>query len=285
MIARSASFALLFALPCLVLAPLVAGCSSTDESPAEGAEQDVNGGAAIEFRSGFETKVSGALEAGQPVRVAYALDRLPQCRGGLPGGKPGWNIAGYYAENGGEAHAFEVTKVSTDDKSGRVAADATIKPSQGGDLAIWFQVTNRWGCSEFDSQFGQNFHFEVKGTKPSPEVSGEIAFGKEGEPKVTGTLKGGAKVKITYDQERLDGCYLSLRGNPAWSITGFAKSNDQEPRRFETGLSNGSRRQATSAILELPSSGKLSLWFEGTNKDRCSEFDSNDGANYAFDVE
>lgn len=263
-------------------------CSApaANDDAQQGDDQEATGAAAIEFRSGFETKVTGSLASGKAIRVAYALDRLPQCRGNVGGGGPGWNVTGWYSENGGEAKSFEVSALSPDGKD-RVAKDASLTLTHGGDLAVWFQVSSRWGCNEYDSNFGQNFHFDVKGDKPAePTVSGTIEFGKSGEPKVSGALKGGTKVKVRYAQERLDDkCYLSVGGRQAWAITGYSKANDEAPKRFETGGVVGSSRQATDAIVELPRSGKIALWFEATNMERCSEFDSKGGANYVFSVE
>jgi hypothetical protein len=100
--------------------------------------------------------------AGKGLRVEYALERLPQCRGNVGGGGPGWNVTGFYSENGGVAKTFEVSALTPDGKD-RVAKPAHLVPAQGGDIAIWFQVTSVFGCQEFDSQFGQNFHLVVKG--------------------------------------------------------------------------------------------------------------------------
>ncbi|MBF5067492.1 hypothetical protein G6O45_30280, partial [Salmonella enterica subsp. enterica serovar Istanbul] len=85
----------------------------------------------------------------------------------------------FYSENGSAAKTFEVSALTPDGKD-RVAKAARIVPSQGGDLAIWFQVSSAFGCSEFDSQFGQNFHLPVKGAPP--EARATIAFGTDGSP-------------------------------------------------------------------------------------------------------
>ena len=261
----------------------ITGCSSETSDPsATGDEQNVTSEATVKLTADFKTSVSGTPTAGKGLRIEYALERLPQCRGNVGGGGPGWNIAGYYSENGGPAKIFEVTKLSEDGKD-RVSAPATIKPSQGGDLAIWFQVTSRFGCQEFDSQFGQNYHLDVKGSVP--EASATISFGADGSVKQDGKLEAGGKVKVRYEQDRLPECRRTERGNPVWTISGFASVNGGEKHAFDTARPEGSNRKEIDALIDLPSKGKLALWFQVNSLGGCSEYDSNDGANYTFDIE
>lgn len=268
------------------LTATAAGCSaetgSNDGAATPGEEQDVTSDAAtLKLTSDFETVVTGEAVEGKGIRVEYALERLPQCRGNVGGGGPGWNIGGFYSENGGPAKSFEVTALSADGKD-RVAKAGRIVPSQGGDIAIWFQVSSRFGCSEFDSQFGQNFHLPVKGEVPETRAS--IVFAKDGTPKQTGELKAGTKVKIAYEQERLPDCRRTERGNPVWTITGFAQLDREQPRTFDTARPEGADRKEIEALVELPHAGELSLWFQVSSLGGCMKYDSNSGANYKFRV-
>src|SRR5690606_34313711 len=102
--------------------------------------------------------------------------------------------------NGGPAKTFEVSEVTADGKD-RVAKPATLVPTQGGDLALWFQVSSRWGCSEYDSAFGQNFHVDVDG--PPPDASASLVFLADGTVESSGVFEAGSKVRITYAQDRL----------------------------------------------------------------------------------
>jgi hypothetical protein len=259
----------------------VAGCSSeTDAADVQGDEADVTGDATIKLTADFRSEVVGRAKAGKGLRVEYALERLPQCRGNVGGGGPGWNITGFYSENGGTPKTFEVSEVRGNE---RVAKPARIALSQGGDLALWFQVSSRFGCSEFDSQFGQNFHLDVEGAPP--EAQGSIVFEKDGAVKQTGALVAGGKVKIRYAQERLPQCRRSQGGNPQWTITGFASLGGGEKQTFQTGRPEGSDRESIDAILDLPRAGELALWFQVTSLGGCTEFDSKNGANYRFRVE
>jgi hypothetical protein len=109
--------------------------------------------ATIELTKDFHVHEDGHALVGAGVVVKYDLDRLPQCRG------TDWNITGFYSENGGPAQSFEVTEETP---AGRVAKPGRILPTAGGDIALWFKVSNAAGCTQFDSDFGANFHVAVK---------------------------------------------------------------------------------------------------------------------------
>ena len=260
-----------------------AACAA-DAAPdaAAFAEPEANEGATVRFTADHAMKLSGTPKVGKPVRVEYALERLPQCRGNVGGGGPGWNITGFFSENGGPAKTFEVSALSEDGRD-RVAKPAVLTPTQGGDLAFWFQVSSRWGCMEYDSAFGQNYHLEVLGAPP--DASARIVFAADGGVSQTGALRAGGKVEIRYEQARLPECRRTERGNPVWAITGVASIDGGEARTFQTGRPEGSDRVELDAVLDLPRAGELALWFQVTSLGGCSAFDSKGGDNYRFRVE
>lgn len=264
----------------VLLFAAAAGCSSSDPDGAASAESEVNGDAKIVFSSDFASNVTGTPRAGKGLVVEYALERLPQCRGDVGGGGPGWNVTGYYSENGGPAKIFEVSAVESGE---RVAKPARIALGAGGDLALWFQVSNRWGCSEFDSAFGNNFHLDVEG--PAPEADGKILFKKNGDVEQSGALRAGGKVAVRYEQDRLPQCRRQQNGMPQWNISGYASINGAEKQTFSTGRPDGADRAEIDAILDLPRSGELALWFDVVSLGGCHEFDSAGGANYRFRIE
>jgi hypothetical protein len=263
----------------LLLLSIAAGCSS--DPPVGGDEADVTGDAKIAFTADFQTKVSGAPRAGKGLVVDYALSRLPQCRGNVGGGGPGWNITGYYSESGGPAKTFEVSALSADGKD-RVTKPTRIPLASGGDLALWFQVTSRWGCSEFDSAFGQNFHVDVQG--PEPQADARILFKKDGAVEQSGELRAGGKVEVRYEQARLPQCRRQQAGMPQWTITGFASLAGAPAATFQTGRPEGADRAEIDAILPLPRAGELALWFQVTSLGGCNAYDSKNGQNYTFRI-
>lgn len=263
---------------------MLAGCTSdVADAGTTGDEQDVTSeSATLTFGADFSASVKGELVAGKSVRVDYDLARLPGCRGNKNGG-PGYNFAGYYSENGGEAKIFEVSKVSEDGKD-RVSKPASIKLTQGGDVAIWFQVTSVFGCSEFDSNFGQNYHFEVGGRVPSTGAS--IVFGSDGKFEQSGAIHAGDRISVRYDQSRLTKCEQTQGGHPVWTISGFAQVDGEEPKAFDTGRAEGFEREAIDAIVQIPADArKLALWFQAHSISGCNEYDSNEGQNYVFEIE
>lgn len=266
----------------LALATVATACASqTTDDAAQGDESEVNGGASFVLSADHREKLEGTAKAGSPITIQYSLDRLTSCRGNVGGGGPGWNIYGYYSENGGPTKSFEVTKLAGSGKD-REAKPATIVPSQGGDLALWFQVTSVFGCTDYDSDFGGNFHIQVQGD--APQALPTITFEKSGAPTVKGDLKAGGKVAVHYAQERLDKCESYQGGNPVYGISGNYTLNGGAAKTFDTGRAEAGKRVAVDAVLDLPSAGKLALWFETSSIHGCHEYDSNMSANYEFDV-
>src|SRR5687768_14546049 len=116
----------------------IAACGVVDEAEPEvtsGGKQDRVAGNELRFADDFSEELHGAVRPGDSLRVSYALDRLPGCRG-TSGGRPQWNITGFYSVDGGQPRTFEVSRVEGD---GRVPVDAVVTVPQGRDLAFWFQ--------------------------------------------------------------------------------------------------------------------------------------------------
>lgn len=264
----------------LGLTMLAAACSAETSNGTTGDEANVTGGARLALTGDFKTSFTGTAKAGAPIRVDYALERLPKCRGNSSGA-PGWNIYGYYSENGGAAKSFEVTALTADGKD-RVAKTATFTPSQGGDVAVWFQSTSVFGCTEYDSQYGQNFHLDVAGAPPDANAS--ITFKADGSVDQEGTLHAGAKVKVRYEQDRLPQCRQTQGGSPVWNISGYASIDGAQALAFSTGKPVGGDREAIDVLVDLPKAGTLALWFDVTSISGCHEVDAKGGANYSFPI-
>jgi hypothetical protein len=270
-----------------LVAPLVALTAACAAQPADAtstseqraSEQDAIDGAAVTFTSAFDTQVTGAPSVGSGLRIDYALDRLPECRGAFNSGAPAWDITGFYSENGGAAKTFAVTDLSPDGKS-RVPKPARLEPSQAGDLAIWFQATNRWGCVAYDSNLNKNYHLTVRAGAPAPTIT----FTKDGTVAQTGALRAGGKVVVRYEQDRLPQCRRTVQGNPGWTIAGFSQLDREAVRPFETARAEGATKKEIDALVDLPHAGTLSLWFQVTSLGGCMQYDSKGGANYTFDV-
>ena len=70
-----------------------------------------------------------------------------------------------------------------------------------------------------------------------------------------GELRAGGKVKITYEQDRLPACRRTERGNPVWTITGFAQVDHEAAHTFDTARPEGGDRVEVEALVDLPHAG------------------------------
>ena len=275
-------------LACFLAAcvPLVA-CGSDDgaSAVAEGALGRAPD-ATLTFDGSHKESASAPLKAGSRVRIQYAPERLPSCRSGFNDGSPAWVITGYASLNGGEAQSFHVAGHNA--RGGSVSELPVVDVPTGGDLAMWFQVSDRYGCSAYDSNYGQNFHFSVSGGAPTPpQVRAHATFGPSGPVQVAGALVAGDLLELSYDPARLPACRGGLpNGLPAWTITGFAMSNGGTPRPFHVAGFNSIGGAAASPVrVPLTAAGDLALWFQVTSAFGCSEYDSNGSQNYVLHVD
>ncbi len=85
---------------------------------------------------------SDPLPYGSVARITYDAERLPDCRGTLDGVRPAWSITGFYQFNGGPVRSFWVAGASGDPFP---PAPSLVLDTRG-ELTVWFENTNRWGC-------------------------------------------------------------------------------------------------------------------------------------------
>ena len=143
---------------CSVVLLALAGCApggAREEAGEERADEssEALGGAILTFGADWSATVTGKLRAGDPIEIRYDEARLPRCRGDQ-GGVPQWAITAYYQVDDGDVLSVPVVGANA-------ASPVVIVPPSSGELALWFQVTNRWGCMEYDSNFGDDYTFTV----------------------------------------------------------------------------------------------------------------------------
>lgn len=110
-----------------------------------------------------------------------------------------------------------------------------------------------------------------------------INFDRDFRQTVTGTLRAGSKVEITYDPARLTTCRGTEGGRPQWGISGSYRIGGANPAGFPiAGLMEPVGNKVT---IDLPRTGDLEIWFTNTSKYGCVAYDSNYGRNYHFNVE
>ncbi len=147
------------------LLSLLAACSpGTNTAEADlGAAKD----ATLTFAADWSESTSGPIAAGTKPHVRFDASRLPTCRG-EQGGIEQWSISAHYRLNGGPEEAITVAGLNAD-------ADPRLQIDDAGDLEVWFQAVNRWGCVAYDSDFGANYHFVVVDDPAKPKWIGNAA--------------------------------------------------------------------------------------------------------------
>lgn len=265
------------ALTILFLAACGPGEATVGQDPAEGATLSAPLAApeaSISFRSDWNVARNGLFIEGGTARVQYDAARLPGCRGDQ-NGHPAWSITGYAQVNDGPVQSFEAGGYSP---SSGTSAPLVQLPAAGR-VAFWFQITNVWGCSAWDSNFGRNFVYEVA---PQPRIVFDAAWSETviGMP---GTAPG---VLVDYDLSRLPSCRAGYAGLPAWEIIVYSRF-DGGPATYVpvTKIVDGNQRVSTPTLVEIPRGASLmELWFKATDRGGCVQYDSDFGRNYSWRV-
>lgn len=113
---------------------------------------------------------------------------------------------------------------------------------------------------------------------PTGPTSANLAFDADFTEHRDGVLVPGGKVTITYAKSRLAQCAATQGGLPQYGITAWVKFL---PGNQLTGVSV----LDTVPMLAVPSDARTAqVWFETTSVYGCHGYDSNNGANYAFDL-
>ena len=142
--------------PMLALLPLavvsLAGCG--DGGATTGDPQNATAAkATIVFDADFGETVKGDLVDGERVVLVYDDARVEKCKA-VQGGIPQYAVTAHFRIDGGEIDQIVVAGLQAPEKP-------TIELEGSGDLEVWFEVTGRHGCHAWDSNFGDNYVFEV----------------------------------------------------------------------------------------------------------------------------
>jgi len=226
----------------------------------------------LEFDVGYGEALSGPLVAGERVVIRYAPERLPQCRT-TSGGADGWGISGFLlSESSPIPRPFPVTEL----RSGKaVAVDAVVEIPEGDHIELYFQVTDVFGCTAYDSDFGQNYRFIVEQSAAEAAV---VSFESEGEPVVMGELRAGGSMVLHYEPERLADCSASQGGVPQWGITAYVESDTGEVSTVDVARAQDGSLVAADPSVALGAGDGVALWFEATNAFGCFQRDPEAGS-------
>ena len=108
------------------------------------------------------------LVAGDTVTVSWDASRTSCVTTGMGTG-PAWGTTGHAILPDGSQVSFPAGGI---DLQNGGTPGFTIPAGSGGDLAVWFESTNIYGCHEYDSDEGANFHFVVAASADAPSWVG-----------------------------------------------------------------------------------------------------------------
>jgi hypothetical protein len=263
-----AGFALLMgcALPA---APDDEGVSAARESRAETTPL-------LSFNADWSNTASGPITSGEKATIHYDVSRMPTCRAWYRG-YPAWDMVAYYAVDGGPARYVALTKL---EGTTRLPVDVTIDVPIGRDLAIWFHASDAGGCSQWDSAYGQNFHYPLAAGAPGLRFLGDWSTRTVGDPAP------GTDLLVDFDPIRLPGCRAMYNGYAAWDIVAHYRfDGGEEQSASVTKVIDGYQRLGSPARIAAPAGARhLELWFENHDRTGCRTWDSRYGANYHFDL-
>lgn len=160
----------------LVSLALFASCGTGSSETAPEDELIGNEGSALDSPGEINFRahdvVSSGLVAGRDIILRYDAARLADCRGTI-NGKPAWSITAFASINGAEPTSFAVG--GYDPNGGGYARTSQLLPVDGaGELQLWFQITNVWGCSAWDSDYGRNHRFQIGEDPRAPDWMGNV---------------------------------------------------------------------------------------------------------------
>jgi hypothetical protein len=137
------------------------GCIAYDSNENANYTYDVtpaNAGAVLAFDADGTESQSGAVEAGEKIIVHYDPARLSQCEASSAG-LAKWSVTLHYKVDGGSEKTVLVSRA---DGTELVPSDPSVVVPRGNDLEVWFSATSVYGCNEYDSNSGANYHFEIE---------------------------------------------------------------------------------------------------------------------------
>jgi len=259
----------------LLAVTILTACAASPSDPSStgGGGKADGSEPTITFTGDFQTKVTGSLLAGSPVRVSYDLDRVTDCR------SDAWGVGGYAQFDGGTPVPFSVSRLAD---GTTVPVDAELElPSSASHVAIWFEVTDKYGCHAYDSNQGANYQFDID----RHGLGAVLSFDADFTTSQSDAIHGGDKVVVHYDPARLEDCAGSTGGHAAWGITGHWQVDSSTVHDVMVTASQGDTLVAADPQITIPRGQDLALWFEATNVWGCHAYDSAYGANYHFTIE
>lgn len=253
-------------------------CGSSSAPPAERAvssSESTLSQTTIEFSGDWSVTRSGDLVPGRPATLRYDLARLGKCRA-TKYGLQAWAVAAYVSFDGAPPRELLLAPQNPNvNQSGVVEFQIPIPVA--ADLSLWFHGSDDSDCSEWDSKYGQNFHFAIQ--KPNAPV---IRFGSGWTTSVDGIVHAGEDVIVDYDLSRAE-CRSTYNGNDAFGVTMWFSIDGGAAQSADMTRTVLTKKMASPARITLPhGSNSVAIWFENNDTYGCHSWDSAYGANYVW---
>ncbi|MCA1663312.1 MAG: DUF6209 family protein [Myxococcales bacterium] len=232
----------------------------------------------LSFAADWSVAQSAPVVSAGKAILHYDVARLPNCRA-IYHGLPAWAITAYYAVDGGQAFTAPVTQ----SQNGTVVSvDATVSVPPGRDLAVWFGASDEYGCQQWDSNYGQNFHFALLADAAALHFRWPSWQNDESAP-----LAAGRDFLVDYDIRRLPYCRQDYNGLQTWDLTvQYQFDGGAVQSASLTSSPNAFTRVQAPARLSAPAgAATVQLWFENHDRTGCQTWDSAYGANYRFSID
>jgi Family of unknown function (DUF6209) len=150
----------------MVVLATVVGCGPSSPEQATGTASSLTvadpHAVSLIFSANLSYGASEPLAAGDLLDVSYDATRSPTCQVSSDG-EEAWVTSAFFQYNGGAIGSVVV--------AGSGAAESpqsfSLPTGAGGELAVWFETTNEFGCQQWDSNYGQNFNFLVAAHGPA----------------------------------------------------------------------------------------------------------------------
>ena len=123
--------------------------------------------AGLRFLGNWTQSRRGYIQPGGTLAIDYDPGRLPQCRAEELGVAV-WEIGAFVRFHPGEQ--FYQGPVTARGDPGTQPSPIPFNvqvPADAQTVEFWFQVTNVFGCSAWDSRFGQNYWYPVPSQVPT----------------------------------------------------------------------------------------------------------------------
>ncbi len=271
------------ALAALPLALFALGCSSSaSEDATSGSQADTASSTPdFVFDGTWGYHGDGTRTPGAVANIVYDTSRLPQCRA-TTDGVAAWSIVAFVSGDGAAAKSYPLPAGQTG-----TAVTVPIEIPYASDAAIWFEATDDSGCTQWDSNYGANYHFTVAApTRTVVHFNSNFTTSVQATPGADYPLQTGQVVDIDYDFARLSQCRSYSGANPAWQITMFYQRNGGTPVSSDLNVAvDNTFRVQQPGHIELPAgTTSLTVWFENDDTYGCNAWDSDYGQNYTFAV-